>query len=47
MTSIGKIEEYKLDGESIAAYLERVELFFAANNIEDEKKVTVPKRTWG
>ena len=41
MGSIGKIEEYKPDGESIAAYLERVELFFAANNIEDDKKVTV------
>ena len=41
MTSIGKIKEYKPDGESIAAYLEQGELFFAANNIEDEKKVTV------
>ena len=41
MASIGKIEEYKPDGESIAAYLEQVELFFAANNIEDDKKVTV------
>ena len=41
MTSIGKIEEYKPDGKSIAAYLERAELFFAANNIEDDKKVTV------
>ena len=42
MTIIGKIEQFKPEEESITAYLERVELYFAANNItEGEKKVTV------
>ena len=42
MTAIGKIEQFKAEEEWITAYLERVELYFAANDIdEDEKKVTV------
>ena len=42
MTAIGNIEQFKPEEESITAYLERVELYFAANNInKGEKKVTV------
>ena len=42
MTTIGNIEQFKPEEESITAYLEWVELYFAANNItEGEKKVTV------
>ena len=42
MTAIGKIEQFKAEEESITAYLERVELYFAANDIDEgEKKVTV------
>ena len=42
MSSIGKIEEFKPEEEAITAYLERMELFFAAaNGIKEEKKVTV------
>ena len=41
MTAIGKIEQFKPE-ESITAYLERVELYFAATDISDgAKKVTV------
>ena len=42
MTAIGKIEQFKPEEESITVYLERVELYFAANDITDsDKKVTV------
>ena len=41
MSSIGKIDEFKPEGESITTYLERMELFFTTNNIEDGKKVIV------
>ena len=33
------INEFKPDQESLAVYLERVELFFAANNVQAERKV--------
>ena len=41
MSTIGSLTEFKPEGERIEAYLERVQLFFDANGIEDEKKVTV------
>ena len=42
MSSIGKIDEFKPEQESVATYLERMELFFVANNIKEaEKQVTV------
>jgi len=41
MTSIGQIGEFKPDEERISAYLERIQLFFVANSIADEKKVAV------
>lgn len=37
--TIGKVEEFQPELESIAAYLERVELFFDANNIATGRRV--------
>ena len=39
MAVFGHINEFKPDQESLAVYLERVELFFAANNVQAERKV--------
>ena len=41
MASLGKLHEFKPDEEEFATYLERVEIFFAANGVEDTKKVPV------
>ena len=41
MASIGKIQEFNPVSERISTYLERVELFFTANGIADEKQVPV------
>ena len=41
MATYGKLQEYKPEAESIAAYLERVEIFFQANNIAADKQVPV------
>ena len=38
-STIGQIQEFCPDSESFAVYVERVELFFTANNIPAEKKV--------
>ena len=35
--TIGSLTEFKPDSEKIEAYLERVQLFFAANGITDNK----------
>ena len=35
------LSEFHPEAESISAYLERLELFFTANSITDEKKVVV------
>ena len=37
----GRIQEYCPENELFSAYLERVQLFFLANGVEDEKKVPV------
>ena len=39
MASIGKIQEFNPANERISTYLERVELFFTANGIAEEKQV--------
>ena len=39
MASIGKIQEFNPVSERISMYLERVELFFTANRIAEEKQV--------
>ena len=41
MTSYGRIREFHPEEETIESYLERIELFFAANEIADGKKVPV------
>ena len=39
--SYGRTDEFQPENKSIAAYLERVELFFSANDIAAEKRVPV------
>ena len=46
MATLGKLHEFKPDEEEFATYLERVEIFFAANGVEDTKKVPVFLRQW-
>ena len=38
---IGTLAEFNPEEQDIASYLEKVELFFIANNIAEEKKVAV------
>ena len=40
-TYYGKIEEFQLENESISGYLERIELYFSANAVEEGKQVAV------
>ncbi|KAL5487308.1 hypothetical protein EMCRGX_G019895 [Ephydatia muelleri] len=47
MALLGKIQEFEPGNESMSAYLERVELFMAANAIAEERKVTVFLSTVG
>ena len=39
--TFGRIQEYQPENELFSAYLERVQLFFIANGVEDDKKVPV------
>jgi len=41
MSSYGKIQEYSEEGEDFESYIERVEQYFSANDIEDKKKVPI------
>ena len=41
VVQFGNLEPFDADEESIAAYLEHVELYFAANETPEEKKVAV------
>ena len=47
VTYFGKLEEFRPNTETIVTYLEWVDLFFAANNIANEKKVVVFLSTVG
>ena len=38
---IGTLTEFNPEDQDVASYLEKVELFFEANNIAEEKKVAV------
>lgn len=38
---LGRMQEFEPETESISAYLERLQMFFEANDIADEKKVSV------
>ena len=39
MSHFGKLPEYHSDAEGIAAYVEQVELFFAANDVADNYEI--------
>ena len=39
--AVGHIEEFRPDVEHITTYLERIELYFIANDIADAKKAAV------
>ena len=41
MATYGKLKEFEPDNEKISSYLERVELYFTANDIAAEKKVVI------
>ena len=41
MNSIGKLEEFDETHGDWTAYIERVEQYFLANDVDDEKKVPV------
>lgn len=41
MTNIGKLGEFQEGKESFVNYAERMEQFFVANEVKDEKKVAV------
>ena len=41
VVQFGHLEPFDADEESIAAYLERVELYFTANETPEEKRVAV------
>ena len=41
MTTYGIIREFEAENENISLYLERVELYFTANEIANEKKVVI------
>ena len=40
-SSFGQIDAFQPENESIEAYLERIEVFFAANEIARDKQVSV------
>ena len=41
MATVGKLGEFVVECESLTAYVERAELYFAANKIEERRKVPV------
>ena len=41
MSKLGHSQEFRSDTESVAAYLERVQLFFTANDVAENKQVPV------
>ena len=47
MATLGKLEDFKQDAEPFQAYLEKVNIFFAANDIPEDKKVPVFLSTIG
>lgn len=40
-TRHGRLNEFDVENETVTAYLERVELYFDANDVADDKKVPV------
>ena len=41
MATYGKLKEFEPDNQKVSSYLERVELYFTANDIAAEKKVVI------
>ena len=41
MISYGHIDEFCPEDESVEAYLERIDIYFRANDTADEKKVSI------
>ena len=41
MVAIGQSEACQPDNERMSAYLERLQMFFAANDVKEEKQVPV------
>ena len=41
MATMGRLDTFQQDCERISAYLERVQLYFQANEVADEKQVPV------
>ena len=41
MTTVGRLMEFDASSDSVAAYVERAQLFFEANSIEEGKQVAV------
>ena len=41
MATFGRLEEFNPRKETISSYLERIELYFMANEIADKKQVAV------
>ena len=39
--AVGKLEPFCADNEAISVYLERVELYFNANSVQQDKRVPV------
>ena len=41
MPTFGQLSEFVAESKRMSSYLERVELYFLANNVQDDKKVAV------
>ena len=41
MQMLGNLQEFNPDNETIVVYLERMQMFFEVNNVEDAKRVPV------
>ena len=41
MPTFGQLSEFLAESERVLSYLKRVELYFLANNVQDDKKVAV------
>lgn len=39
--AIGQLEAFQPDNKRMSAYLERLQMFFAANDVKEEKQVTM------
>ena len=47
MSKFGHLQEFRSETETITSYLERVEIYFTANDVPEEKRVPVFLSTVG